>query len=96
MFTLSHLSRAPFRLNTSSEELEHVTLAAIAPCLSRVDGRLCPFTQKSLNESTGRYLAKNAASLELGVQYCARQLTSFQLRFMELTHSCEFPSCQEN
>ena len=33
MFTLSHLSRAPFRLTTSSEELEHVTLAAIAPLL---------------------------------------------------------------
>ena len=46
---------------------------------------------KKLNESTGRYRANNASSLELGVQYCARQLTSFQLRFMELTHSCEFP-----
>ena len=32
-FTVSGLSRAPFRLTTSSEELEHVTLAAIAPLL---------------------------------------------------------------
>ena len=28
---------------------------------------------------TGRYLAKNVSSLELVIQYCARQLTSFQL-----------------
>ena len=35
MFTLSHLSRAPFRLNTSSEELERATFAAIAPLLVR-------------------------------------------------------------
>ena len=31
-----------FRMNKSSEEQEHATLAAI----SRVDARLCPFTQK--------------------------------------------------
>ena len=28
---------------------------------------------------TGRYLAKNVSSLELVIQFCARQLTSFQL-----------------
>ena len=33
MFTLSHLSRAPFRLNTTLEELEHATFAAIVPLL---------------------------------------------------------------
>ena len=38
MFTLSHLSRAQFRLNKSSEEPEHATLAAIAPLLGRCLG----------------------------------------------------------
>ena len=33
MFTLSHLSRAQFRLDKSSEEPEHATLGAIAPLL---------------------------------------------------------------
>ena len=31
MFIPSRLLRAPFRLNKSSEEQEHVTFAAIAP-----------------------------------------------------------------
>ena len=35
MFTLSHVSRPQFRLNKSSEEPEHATLAAIAPLLVR-------------------------------------------------------------
>ena len=35
MFILSHLSRAQFRLNKSSEEPEHATLAVIAPLLVR-------------------------------------------------------------
>ena len=35
MFILSHLSRAQFRFNKSSEEPEHATLAVIAPLLVR-------------------------------------------------------------
>ena len=35
MFILSRLSRVQFRLNKSSEEPEHATLAAIAPLLGR-------------------------------------------------------------
>ena len=35
MFILSHLSRAQLRLNKSSEEPEHATLAVIAPLLVR-------------------------------------------------------------
>ena len=36
MFTLSHLSRAQFRLNKNSWNPEHATLAAIAPMLVKV------------------------------------------------------------
>ena len=36
MFTLSRVSRTQFRLNKSSEEPEHATLAAIAPLMVKV------------------------------------------------------------
>ena len=46
MLIPNRLSQTQFRLNKSSEEQEHATVAAIAPLLV-VDERLCPFTQKA-------------------------------------------------
>ena len=40
-------------------------------------------------------LAKNASSLELVIQYCAKHLTLFRFCYTVLAQSCAFPWCQE-
>ena len=75
MFTLSRVSRTQFRLNKSSEEPEHATLAEIAPLMVKVwMKRLCPITQKKADIE----VLDAALSRTSGDPAVCKRLSSFQ------------------